>query len=353
MSAAPEKQFHFVDVSGVGNAGKSAVVDFLREFPSFHVPAHSFEFDLFRVSGGLVDLHHHLVEDWSPIRSDRAIKEYRALVRRMALSPRWYDIPGKLVSSGQNYDRVFGGKFLQYNEELIEKLVAGELEAYWPYDWLRMTPLTLATNKALMKLGSTRLIRSKVYLSNQNDLSALVTTMMNRLFSELVAPDKTHVVLNNAFEPFNPERSLNLLHHSKSILFYRDPRDVFVSGMNKGNVAAADQALQAKENDGRNKSFLGTDNLETFVVRYRTYMNNLYRGNDPRVLRVRFEDFVVNHDEWRPRILEFLGIDGNDQKRSSHFRPETSSQNIGIWKKFSNAETVRALSHELKDYLWS
>ena len=36
---------NFIDVSGVGNSGKSAVVDLLRELSHFYVPEYWFEFD--------------------------------------------------------------------------------------------------------------------------------------------------------------------------------------------------------------------------------------------------------------------------------------------------------------------
>ena len=36
----------YIDVSGVGNSGKSAVVDLLREVDEIYVPDFQFEFDL-------------------------------------------------------------------------------------------------------------------------------------------------------------------------------------------------------------------------------------------------------------------------------------------------------------------
>ena len=50
------RMLRFVDVSGVGNSGKSAASDILREFDRFWVPPFDFEFDLIRGPGGLLEL---------------------------------------------------------------------------------------------------------------------------------------------------------------------------------------------------------------------------------------------------------------------------------------------------------
>ena len=51
-----------VNVTGVGNAGKGAVVDLLREFNSIWAPRSDFEFDFFRVYGGMFDF----LNTWCP-----------------------------------------------------------------------------------------------------------------------------------------------------------------------------------------------------------------------------------------------------------------------------------------------
>jgi hypothetical protein len=345
--------FKFFDVSGVGNAGKGALVDFLRELDGFWVPEHSFEFDLFRSPGGILDLHHHLVEDWSLIRSDRAIKDFDRVTLRMGLNPSGPDLVGRMLATGQRLDRRFQGDFLPAIREFREKLVAGTFLAYWPYDSLSWSPLKVGLKKALYKLGVSDAIRSPVHLTKSVDFQREVTQLINRLYRSFVPIGTSRVVFNNAFEPFNPVIGLNLLQNSKIFIIYRDPRDVFASGQSRGKVRASDKVLQAKDNDGRTKSFLGTDNLEMFIIRYRTFMERMYQGNDKRVLRLAFEDFVLNHEQIKPRIFDFIeGEPTLHRHPLKYFDPEKSKRNIGIWKMYSDQMAIRRIEEELPSFLW-
>ena len=82
----------FIDVSGIGNSGKSAVVDFLREIEDIHVPNFQFEFDLIRTKDGLLDLRNSVNNDWSPVRSGIAYKLFTKKVMRMGIDPKPYNI---------------------------------------------------------------------------------------------------------------------------------------------------------------------------------------------------------------------------------------------------------------------
>ena len=71
----------FLDLSGYVLTGKSALTQVIREFEGFSVPDVEFEFGLFRMKDGLFDLEHSLVNDWSPLRSDAAIRRFIRLVK--------------------------------------------------------------------------------------------------------------------------------------------------------------------------------------------------------------------------------------------------------------------------------
>lgn len=90
----------FIDVSGVGNSGKSTAADLLREIDGLFVPHFQFEFDFLPVRGGLIDLRHALLEDWSPIRSHAGIIAFLDAASRMGRNPRaWWDVPVWLEST--------------------------------------------------------------------------------------------------------------------------------------------------------------------------------------------------------------------------------------------------------------
>ena len=61
----------------VGNSGKGAAVDLLRGYSEIWSPKSHFEFDFFRVNGGMIDFLEVLKNDKSQMRIDLAFKKVR------------------------------------------------------------------------------------------------------------------------------------------------------------------------------------------------------------------------------------------------------------------------------------
>ncbi|EQC45955.1 sulfotransferase domain protein [Bacteriovorax sp. BSW11_IV] len=340
-----EKQF--IDVSGVGSSGKSAVVDILREFEGIFVPANSFEFDLVRAPGGVLDLYHALCEDWSPVRSHNAVRRFQKLVNLVGRSESSLNLWAAAQSTGNRYDSVFHGQFTKLANEFLDSFIKGSYKAYWPYDSYEMAAPQRFFNKFYRKFDFHKKVCSEVLLCDGENFANEFSKFMNALFNQ-ICKDSNKVVLNNAFEAFNPARSLNLLKSAKSIIVTRDPRDIYVSGLSSFNVSESDKALQAVENDGINKSFLATDNLNNFITRYKLYMDHLTKNQDDRVLILKFEDLVENYDESLKKIISHLGLKDSDHVRKGMcFDPSKSGQNIGKWKLFSDQKTVSIISEHL------
>lgn len=343
----------YVDVSGVGNAGKGAIVDLMREMENFDVPHYSFEFDIFRVPGGILDFKYHLCEDWSPIRSHDAYRKFIKSIELMGLNPKWYNFFQFMNVMGNRYDSKFESRFTVEGKKFAASFLRGQYMAFWPYEFLSYGFWQRFYKKFLLKSGLGHQAKIEVLLVEPSDFDNKATQFINSLFSKPEQIDKKIVVFNNAFEAFNPIRSLNILKNSKSIIVVRDPRDVYVSGQSAQTLKKEDRNLQAKENDGLSKSFLATDDLQVFVERYRLYAKHVYDGNDPRVLVLRFEEVVTNYESTVTRLLNFLELDTRSHiNPKKHFDPAKSIKNIGKWKQFSDQESINIIASELKDYLW-
>lgn len=342
----------FIDVSGVGNSGKSALVDLLREIEGAYVPEYWFEFDILRVPDGIIDLRNHLVSDWSPIRSHAAILAFRNVVRKMGRDPAWWDLPGLLDSTSQRYDQRFKGRFIEQSEEFVQSFIIGSYWAEWPYDSLRENDLPRFVRKVLRRFGFRKQLAREVLLADGNNFDIRVSDYLESLYRGIVPAGVGRVVLNNGFEPFNPVPCLDMLAGSRQIVITRDPRDIYVSGLNLHNVEGSDSSLLAFDNDGMNKSFLATDDLEVFVKRYRLYHERLYRGNDQRVLHLRFEDLICEYQASVSRVLDFLVIPLSSHIRPrSVFVPERSAKNIGIWRQYSRKDEIEYIEEYLPEYL--
>ncbi|MDA0848497.1 MAG: hypothetical protein O2827_01915, partial [Verrucomicrobia bacterium] len=124
-----------IDVSGFGHSGKTAVSDLLREVQGVEAHDHSFEFGLIRFADGIIDLHSNLVGNWSPLRSDRAIKRFRELCQKLAtgyskhLNPSFLEISDKYVESLIDgrlfingwFDPLYEEQKLDLNKEILKK----------------------------------------------------------------------------------------------------------------------------------------------------------------------------------------------------------------------------------------
>ncbi len=348
------RHFKFIDVTGVGNSGKSAAADLLREFDGIYTPEYWFEFDFLRVPNGLLDLRHRLLENWSPIRSHYAIRAFIAVAEKMGRDPAWWDIPGQMRATSQRYDRRFGGEFRSLAKEFAGSFVKSSFSAEWPYDALEEGDGVRFARKILRRIGFRAALFRNVLIVDGTNFDTKARDYLTELYSRLVPQGTDTVVLNNGFEAFNPRPAFEMLgNKTRQIVVVRDPRDIYVSGLNRYQVHGADRMLMAFDNDGLGKSFLGTDDLKAFVERFRVYSRQLYKLPDERVLHLYFEDLVHDYETSKARICEFLGLDiARHVRPRQHFLPEKSAKNVGIWRRYSKPDELAYIAAELPDLVY-
>jgi len=96
---------------------------------------------------------------------------------------------------------------------------------------------------------------------------------------------------------------------------------------------------------------IGANNIDIFIQRYKRLMSNQNYSATSRILRLKFEDLVLNYSECSLKINNFIGIeDANSKKAGVLFDPEKSKNNIGIWRKYSHLPEIRKIENELSDY---
>ena len=345
------KDINFLDISGVGNSGKGALVDLFRELDGFYVPEYWFEFDMMRVPGGLLDFRHCLLEDWSPVRSHAAYHEFIDVINKMGCDPAPWNIPDLIKSTSQRYDRRFNGHFRELSQQFADHFKVGSYKAEWPFDGLREGGVARLLKKIGRRLGFRKSMLNDVILMNGHDFDVVARAYIENLYRSFIPPTCDYVVFNNGFEPFNPGPGLDMLSASQ-IVVTRDPRDIYVSGLNSHNVSKEDKALLAFDNDGLSKAFLATDDLDLFVLRYRLYYEHIYSGSRKDVLHVKFEDLILRPEANIKLISEFLDIDPARHVRpNSCFIPAESSKNVGLWRRSGRKSEIAFIESELSEYL--
>jgi hypothetical protein len=325
-----------IDVSGFSFTGKGAVLDYLRGIDNIHVHEKEFEFDLIRIQDGILDLKYALKDNWSPIRSDSAIRRFIRLTNTFARQRTSLMRPTSLfLPTGQIYEERFNKNFIRLTADYIESLIDSEIYLDWPFSNFNDGPIKAFYKKIKGKLGVKTL--NKYYLSFPENFESITSVYLNSVLFSSIADDKIHVATSNAFEPFNTELSLNLFSDAKSIIVERDPRDSFISYVNYNKIKNKDLARCCSD----------------FIIKYKILRraNQSYVKNQNDVLNIQFEDMVNKYAETTNKIHEFLGIDKTHiNKKYIYFDPGKSKKNIHAWKKFHKEDIVERISLELKKY---
>lgn len=134
----------------------------------------------------------------------------------------------------------------------------------------------------------------------------------------------------------NIENKLSYMGNCKQIVVYRDPRDVYVTGILN------------------NETWLPTDNINEFVNWYPGWLQlYLNAPSHPNRLIIRFEDFVLKYDEISKIINDFVGIDeANHIHKREYFNPDVSIKNIGLYKTYEKQDKIKYIEEHLKEYCY-
>jgi hypothetical protein len=326
------RAYQYVDLSGYGFSGKHAVIDLLREFRGYAVPHFQFEFLLLRIQGGILDLETALHNDWSPIRSDAAIRRFRRLVRRLGVKNSLRYPRSLFEAVGWNYDDRYANRFLTLSEEYLDRLVDASWVNDWPYPRADLTGSELFVRKVLQRIGVKQALDFRVYLSFPRDFVSATRQYLDAILSSNVPADTTSIVMHNAFEPFQPQRCFKYFERVKCIIVDRDPRDTYVQQLTYRPMAVG---------------------VEDFIRRFRIYREAARRfwSDDPRILRLQFETLVTRYEESVSRVLAHLEEPPEvHQQRRRYFDPDQSARNVGIWKSHPDPRAIDLIQRELGEY---
>jgi len=348
------KSFNFIDCSGVGSSGKSAVVDLLSEYKNLKTMPHDFEFDLFRIKGGLNDLRKDFYEDWSPIRSNSAYWKFFKIINLSGKNPKRLNLISSALTSGNRYDLKFNDNFTEYSLNFLNSFVECEINGYWPYNYPDDSNFKIILNKVKEKLGFKKSVYRKIKIINGDKFDHKLNEYLYNLFIK-IHKNKT-LVLNNFLEPYYSSKYLNFFSEAKQIIVIRDPRDTFVSGLSVGIKNKSDLKLTPKNNDGYVLSSVSSNDYERFILRMNIFYKKLKENTHERILIIRFEDMVMNYEETKKKIEKFLNLrDINHINKFKYFNPSLSKKNVFIWKKYSNQDTIKRIKDSInyfkfKDY---
>ena len=348
-----------IDVSGFGHSGKTAVSDLLREVKGVEAHDHSFEFGLIRYADGILDLQSNLVDNWSPIRSDRAIKRFRELCQKLAsgyskhLNPSFLEISDKYIESLIDgrlfingwFDPLYDQQKLDINREILKKFGLLEIAKVFAKILRKKKGYDAKKTEVFLSIGADFILKTKKYLEE--------------IFISNNSKKSEFILTNNMFEPFSPTSALDYFEDAYCIVVERDPRDIYASVINydqsfipdfeENNKTYSKNYLKELKED-----MLGVMNVQSFITRQKVYYQktNSYTDDD-RIIRIKYEDLVLKYESTVEYLLKSLKIHSqNHSRKNDYFDPNRSSKNVGLWRKFADNEEIRKIEKELNAQLY-
>lgn len=329
---------NLICITGFGHSGSGTVLDYLSEFNNatvigFHDPndsgykkVNNLEFDLFRCPCGILDIENYLNND--NYFSDNFV------LKNFIHTAQYYYLKGG----------IYNDEFWNLTQQFIEEITEFKLPAMnnKSFEGLYHLGFKSCNHAKYKNIQSPMLINNTVqdyiyYLKNlsKEEYRKIANKYLTNFFKTIES--KNYLVFDQLTTNRTPNYEIEkeYLGNFKNICVYRDPRDVFVTGI----VKSASWIPKKPE---------------IFVKWYlkRGIKRHLDFKHENK-LTLRFEDFVLNYNEIAQKINQFLEIDKtNHVHEKEYFNPEISKKNIGIYRTYHNQEHIKYIEENLKEYCY-
>ena len=325
--------------TGFGHSGSGTLLDYFSEFSNttvlgFFDPNSSglvknydtsiSEIDFIRCAGGVLDLE-------KQIKASSYFGDCLALKLFLHIAEYYY-----------RKGKIYNDYFWQITNEFVEEITDLKIESKNSFEGLYFLQL-LARRKKYQNLHSPLLLDNpqKRYIYYLKDLNVLeyrkiakeyITKFLKSIES------KEFLVCDQMLTTSKPEteRKIDYFGDFKQICVYRDPRDIYVTGINLNEGWMPHNPI---------------DFVKWFY--HRGTPAYLDAPPHPNRLMIRFEDFVLKYDETSKIINDFVGISEKDHiHKKEYFNPAISINNIGLYKNYENQQEIIYIQKELQKYCY-
>ena len=311
-------------VLGNTNSGAGAIYEYLAGRDDVVDPLCGAEFRLLTDPGGLYDLY-SIFNTYSPQKYVDALRRFIDLVHTYNRPPTWY-----------RYS--LGSPKVVNLEQTINNYLSALVGDTYPHRYIfvdsRKSPLRVLFQKIGNRLGARHVIFSEYPLGvTRREFESLTYSFFSQLFSY---DESTHnlAVLHQTGCYWQPVSTTSLLGEPKVICVSRSPFDQYAElKIHKGFTSSG--------------SFIRWH-------KHLTKMQAEHELDDECVLRLTFEDFVLNHRESVLKVCNHLSI---DPTTDSTYKLSLSRPNVGKYQYMLSSEEIAEInsycysSPLLKDYI--
>ena len=318
MSTQSNLSNYFI-ILGTTKSGSGAVYDYLAGRGDLSDPLQGTEYQLPQMPNGLMTLESIANNAFHPPTSDYVLFQFEKVTKKLCR-------PEKFWQYGKNYSAMLP-HFEKEIHKFIEEVCAAKLpmRLHWHRSMSSKSNIKYFFSKLLNYLGFKEKVPKTRLLVSQEDFILAAQNLQNRLFQ--LGSDKRPILLNQAGSGWNPILSTKYFLNRKVVLVTRDPRDEF---------AELKQIKKATSVDG-------------FIDWYKEMQIRLKQINDPIILRLRFEDFVIKNKEVVNLLCDHLSL---DPETLSNYQPNLSKKNIGKFQKILTEKEISNIEDNLSEYMY-
>lgn len=335
----------FVNVAGFFGSGSSAVVDLLKEFKDFYECDAEIRF--VKDPYGISQLENALVNQWELVNSAAAIADFRELCRKGCR-------PGgknPFAKAGLAYKKRISPNFMEIVDQYIDKLTDYQYQGDFYHFKFKKPYFRYASDR--IRFAIEFYSKGKYRTANRNmrplcfshptqeQFNGATQWFFSELFKQYnKGAEHSYILLDQAVSPNNPSVIHRYFKDSKMIIVDRDPRDTFINEYRW--ICYLDNDYNTVEGGHR------------YSLRQKALRSGLVEDKD--ILYIRFEDLIINYEESKKNIANFLGIPLENHIYPKKFlKPEVSIKNIGLWKSYYNEfkNLIDTIEKELPDLCYS
>lgn len=338
-----------IAVTGYYGTGSSAVIDLLMEYSTCSsIGIDPYEHLAFYHPNGIFDLEDKLLRGNDIHRADEALGSFRRDMMKLSKNNfGWFG----------SYEEIYGDKFNKLVDEFLEDIPNFKIKGKWygQYKGVRFSLI-----KVILQLGAKIIQKRKIYkwgrqyvIAGGENMTVAFPTEEEYFkaarkfvkgYLDLIGGEKNdskHIVFDHLVLPHNAYRIPNYFDDDfRLIIIDRDARDMYALANHVWPAINAEAPFPKDINE--------------YIDFWGRVKKTEKPIDDPRILRINFEELVYEYDSVVERIEQFIGLDPKDHvKKKQIFNPEKSiknTQNFKIEKDWEREGKI--IGNALPEYIY-
>jgi len=307
----------YIIILGTTFSGASAIFEYLDGRGDLYNPLEGKEYELPQLPNGLMSLEAAAEKAFDPATAEFALSHFEETANKLFQS--WVT---------HHNDKNFVNRMELFKSEIkkfVNEISAVDFPMRLNWRQYKQSPIQYFISKLKRCLNFNETIPQTRILVTQDELVQAAQNLHNRMFQ--VGAEGRPVLLDQAGSGWNPAESTKYFLHNKVVVVTRNPCDQFLS-IKKRKKA---------------------NSVEGFVNWYIEMQKRLKKINNPNIIFIKFEDFVMENEKTVNKLCDYLHL---STSISSSYEPNLSKDKISKSSNILSQNEVDYIEKHLSSYIY-